>query len=31
MVDKVEVKYLESKQDADYVPNVETLVDEEMT
>lgn len=27
--DKVEVKYLESKQDADYVPNVETLVDEE--
>ncbi len=27
--DKVEVKYLESKQDADYVPNVETLVDED--
>lgn len=27
--DKVQVKYLESKQDADYVPNVETLVDED--
>ena len=27
--DKVEVKYLESKQDADYVPNVETFIDEE--
>ena len=27
--DKVEVKYLESKQDADYVPNVETFVDDE--
>ena len=26
--DKVQVKYLESKQDADYVPNVETLYDE---
>ena len=28
--DKLEVKYLESKQDADYVPNVETFVEEEM-
>ncbi|WP_195251566.1 BMP family lipoprotein [Romboutsia sp. 1001713B170207_170306_H8] len=28
--DKVNVKYLESKQDADYTPNVETFVDEEM-
>ena len=27
--DKVEVKYLESKQDADYVPNIEQFVDEE--
>lgn len=27
--DKVQVKYLESKQDADYVPNIETLVDED--
>ncbi|MEG1312103.1 MAG: BMP family ABC transporter substrate-binding protein [Romboutsia sp.] len=27
--DKVTVKYLESKQDADYVPNVETLVEED--
>ena len=27
--DKVEVKYLESTQDADYTPNVETFVDEE--
>ena len=27
--DKVEVKYLESTQDADYVPNVETFVDDE--
>ncbi|MGX4598397.1 BMP family lipoprotein [Faecalimicrobium sp. JNUCC 81] len=27
--DKVKVKYLESKQDADYVPNVETLVEED--
>ena len=27
--DKVEVKYLESKQDADYVPNVETYMDGE--
>jgi len=27
--DKVEVKYLESKQDADYVPNVETFIDDE--
>ena len=26
--DKVDVKYLESKQDADYTPNVETFVDE---
>lgn len=26
--DKVEVKYLESKQDADYVTNIETLYDE---
>ncbi len=25
--DKIEVKYLESKQDADYVPNIEQLVD----
>ena len=28
--DKLEVKYLESKQDADYAPNIDTLVDEEM-
>ena len=28
--ENVEVKYLESKQDADYVPNIEQLVDEEM-
>ena len=28
--DKVEVKYLESKQDADYVPNIETFIDDEM-
>ena len=27
--DKVEVKYLESKQDADYVPNIEQFIDEE--
>ncbi len=27
--DKVEVKYLESKQDADYIPNIEQLVDED--
>lgn len=27
--DKVKVKYLESKQDADYVPHIETLVEEE--
>ncbi|SCH99121.1 MULTISPECIES: BMP family lipoprotein [unclassified Romboutsia] len=27
--DKVEVKYLESTQDADYTPNVETFVDDE--
>ena len=27
--DKVEVKYLESQQDADYVPNVETFIDDE--
>ena len=26
----VEVKYLESKQDADYTTNIETLVDEEV-
>ncbi|RDY26053.1 BMP family ABC transporter substrate-binding protein [Romboutsia weinsteinii] len=26
--DKVDVKYLESKQDADYVPNIETLYEE---
>ncbi len=26
----VEIKYLESKQDADYATNVETLVDEEV-
>lgn len=28
--DKVVVKYLESKQDADYVPNLETFIDEDM-
>lgn len=28
--DRVDVKYLESKQDADYTPNIETFVDEEM-
>ncbi len=28
--DKLEVKYLESKQDADYAPNIDTFVDEEM-
>ncbi|MGL4911066.1 MAG: BMP family lipoprotein [Romboutsia sp.] len=28
--DKVKVKYLESKQDADYVPNIEQFVDQEM-
>ena len=28
--DKVEVKYLESKQDADYVPNIEQFVDQDM-
>lgn len=28
--DKIEVKYLESKQDADYVPNIETFVDQDM-
>ncbi|MGL5312784.1 MAG: BMP family lipoprotein [Peptostreptococcaceae bacterium] len=27
--DKVDVKYLESTQDADYVPNIETFADEE--
>ena len=27
--DKVQVKYLESKQDADYVPNIEQFVEEE--
>ena len=28
--DKLEIKYLESKQDADYVQNIETFADEEM-
>ena len=28
--DKIEIKYLESKQDADYAPNIDTFVDEEM-
>ena len=28
--DKVEVKYLESKQDADYTPNIEQFVDQEL-
>lgn len=28
--DKIQVKYLESKQDADYIPNIEQLVDEDM-
>lgn len=28
--DKVEVKYLESSQDSDYVPNIEQFVDEDM-
>ena len=28
--DKVKVKYLESKQDADYTPNIEQFVDEEL-
>lgn len=28
--DKVEVKYLESKQDADYTPNIEEYVDQEL-
>lgn len=28
--DKVEVKYLESKQDAEYTPNIETFIDEDM-
>ena len=28
--DKVDVKYLESKQDAEYVPNIETFIDEDM-
>ena len=27
---KLEIKYLESKQDADYVPNIETFVDQDM-
>ena len=26
---KVDVKYLESKQDADYIPNIETFIDED--
>ena len=28
--DKIEIKYLESKQDADYVQNIDTFVDEDM-
>ena len=28
--DKIEIKYLESKQDADYAPNIDTFIDEEM-
>lgn len=28
--EKVQVKYLESKQDADYIPNLETFIDEDM-
>lgn len=28
--DKLEVKYLESNQDSDYTPNIETFVDEDM-
>ncbi|MBQ6630617.1 MAG: BMP family ABC transporter substrate-binding protein, partial [Romboutsia sp.] len=28
--DKLEIKYLESKQDADYVQNIDTFADEEM-
>lgn len=28
--DKIEVKYLESKQDADYVPNIEQFIDQDM-
>lgn len=28
--DKLEVKYLESKQDSDYITNIDTFVDEEM-
>ena len=28
--DKVDVTYLESKQDADYVPNIETFIDEDI-
>lgn len=28
--DKIEIKYLESKQDADYIQNIDTFADEEM-